>query len=110
MEQLALALAVGDIEGIREVLRPDAVLVVDSGGRMPGTSRPVEGAHAASEALLSLVTPGTSVTMVSINSVPGFVLEREDAVVGAVTAEALARRLSTVWVVCNPEKLRHWNV
>jgi hypothetical protein len=110
IEQLALAMAVGDGAGVRAVLQSDAVLVIDSGGRLPGTSTPVEGADAASEALLALMTPETSVTMVSINGVPGFVLEREDAVVGAVTAEARAHQLSAVWVVCNPDKLRHWNV
>ncbi len=104
-----MGMAVGDADGIRAVLQPDVVVVIDSGGRVPGTSSPVEGADAASVALLALMTPETSVTMVSINSAPGFVLEREDAVVGAVTAESRAHRISAVWVVCNPEKLRHWN-
>lgn len=109
MEALAIALVARDQAGIRAVLHFRVVLVVDSGGRMPQSSAPVEGRAAASAGLAALMTTETTTTTTSINGAPGFVLTRQGAVVAAVTAEAQSGLLSRIWVVCNPEKLRHWN-
>lgn len=109
MEDLAIALTTGDRTRIRSLLRLDVVLVIDSGGLVPESSTPIEGRTAASAGLRALMTGDTSVTAVSINGVQGIVLRRDGAVVAAITAESRSRLLSTLWVVCNPEKLRHWN-
>lgn len=109
MKELAIALTSSDQNALQELLHRDVVLVIDSGGHVPNVAEPIEGQAAASAQLLSLVTSGTSAAMASINSVPGFTLIRDKKVVGAVTAEMRSRLLATVWVVCNPDKLRHWN-
>lgn len=109
MEGLAVALAGRDEPGIRAVLHPGVVLVVDSGGRMPESSTPMARRAAASAALAALMTVETAVTAASINGVPGLVLVRDGAVAAAVTAETRSGLLSSVWVVCTPDKLRHWN-
>ncbi len=109
MKDLATALTAGDRAGIRAMLRFDVVLVIDSGGLMPESSTPVEGRDAASARLVALMTPETSVTMASINGVQGIVVVRDDAVVAVITAEIRSGMLSNVWVVCNPDKLTHWN-
>ncbi|WP_426186825.1 hypothetical protein [Microbacterium sp. TWP3-1-2b2] len=109
MEELAITLVSADQEVVRAVLSPDVVLTIDSGGMVPTASAPLEGRSAAASALLALMTSETSVTMASINSAPGLLLTRGATVVGAVTAEMRSGLLSSVWVVCNPEKLRHWN-
>nr|WP_314845340.1 hypothetical protein [uncultured Microbacterium sp.] len=104
-----MALANGDDDGIRSCLLPSAVLTIDSGGVVPAVQTPVEGRDRVIAGLRSLMTPATSVRMTSINGIPGLVLEREGLVIAAVTAESSAAMLSHVWVVCNPDKLRHWN-
>ncbi|MGN7948832.1 hypothetical protein ACTJKH_08820 [Microbacterium sp. 22215] len=109
MDDLAIALTAGDPTGVHAVLHHDVTLIVDSGGRMPQSSAPVDGRAAASAALAALMTPETTTTTTSINGVPGFVLTRQGSVVAAVTAEARSSLLSRIWIVCNPEKLRHWN-
>ena len=109
MEDLANALTSGDPAVIRALLRFDIVLVVDSGGQMPESSAPVERRAAASAGLVALMTAETSASTASINGVQGLVLMRDGAVVGAITVETRSRLLSRVWVVCNPDKLRHWN-
>ncbi|GAA1230956.1 RNA polymerase sigma-70 factor (ECF subfamily) [Microbacterium phyllosphaerae] len=109
MEALAIALAAGDRAGIRAVLHSHAVLIVDSGGLIPRSAVPIGGRVAASAGLAALMTPETSVVTTSINGVPGLVFERGDTVLAAVTAESRSGLLTSVWVVCNPEKLRHWN-
>lgn len=109
MIELATALTSNDEDALRELLHPEVILIIDSGGRIPDASEPIEGQTAASTALLKLMTSDTSITFASINSVPGLTLTRGKQVVGAVTAEMRSRLLSSVWVVCNPDKLRHWN-
>jgi hypothetical protein len=109
MEDLADAMAAADERAIRDILRPDAVVLIDGGGLVAVPATPVEGRFAAAAALVALSSDEPSATVASINGVPGFVLSRNDVVVAAVTAEARARLLSSVWVVCNPDKLRHWN-
>lgn len=109
MKELAVALISNDEDALRELLHPEVVLIIDSDGQIPSASEPIEGQGAASAQLLSLMTSDTSAAMASINSVPGFTLIRDKQVVGAVTAEMRSRLLSSVFVVCNPEKLRHWN-
>lgn len=109
MEDLADAMAAADERAIRDILRPDVVVLIDGGGLVTVPTTPVEGHFAAAATLVELSSDETSAVMASINGVPGFVLSRNDVVVAAVTAEARAQLLSSVWVVCNPDKLRHWN-
>lgn len=109
LEQLADAMTLADEQALRGVLRPDAVLIVDSGGMPPGASASSRGRTAVAAALRELSTPGVSAVASSINGAPGLVLSRDGLVVAAVTAEMHAGLLSHVWVVMNPEKLRHWN-
>lgn len=109
MQRLATAMISADEVAIRAVLHPGVVLTIDSGGLVSTASTPLEGHSAAASALRELMTSGTSVEMASINSTPGFTLTRDETVVAAVTADIRSGQLSSVWVVCNPEKLRHWN-
>ncbi|WP_449407364.1 hypothetical protein [Microbacterium maritypicum] len=84
-------------------------MVIDSGGHLNTASIPLNGRAAAASELVSLMSVGTTTATASVNSVPGIILLREDRVVGVITADLRSGRLSSVWVVCNPEKLRHWN-
>ena len=109
IEELSRAMTAKDDEAIRDLLRRDVTLVIDSGGHADTATIPLDGRSAASSELISLMITGTTTAMASINSVPGITLVRDDRVVGVLTADVRSGRLSSVWVVCNPEKLRHWN-
>lgn len=109
IEQLSRAMTARDDEAIRDVLHRAVTLVIDSGGHMDTASIPLNGRSAASSELMSLMSVGTTAAVASINSAPGITLVRDDRVVGVITADFRSGRLSSVWVVCNPEKLRHWN-
>ncbi|MDX2401126.1 sigma-70 family RNA polymerase sigma factor family protein [Microbacterium algeriense] len=98
-----------DDEAIRALLHRSVTLVVDSGGHANTASIPLTGRSAAASELMALMTPGTATATTSINSVPGITLTRDGRVVGVISADVRSGRLSNVWVVCNPEKLRHWN-
>ena len=110
IEELAVAMAMADEGAIRVVLHPEVILIIDSGGLVPTASTPMAGRAAVSSELMALMTPEGSIARASINGVPGFTVTRAgQVVVVAVTAEMRSGLLSSVWVVCNPEKLRHWN-
>lgn len=109
LTELSAAVVAHDEEAVRALLHRSVTLVVDSGGRIPTASGPITGQTAAASELVALVAPGTTAAMTSINGVPGFVFVHDARVVGAVTAEMRSGALVSVWVVCNPDKLRHWN-
>ncbi|MBN6190892.1 hypothetical protein JQN58_28960 [Aneurinibacillus sp. BA2021] len=106
---LADALEARDELAIRDVMHRAVTLVVDSGGHGQTASLPLAGRAAAAAELAAVMTAGTSVAAASINGAPGITLARDGRVVGVLTAEVTAGRLVTVWLVCNPDKLRHWN-
>ncbi|WP_136041947.1 MULTISPECIES: hypothetical protein [unclassified Microbacterium] len=109
IESLAGALCARDEDAIRVLLHPEVTVVIDSGGHVHTAPMPVTGSEAAAAELRALMTPGTFVATASINGVPGLTLVREGRVVAALTAAMRSRVLSNFWIVCNPDKLRHWN-
>lgn len=109
IDALATAMMSGNGDDVHTVLHRDVVLTIDSGGLVPAASTSVEGRVAAASGLASLMTPETVIIKASINGAPGLILTRDDSVVGAITGEMRSGMLSSLWVVCNPEKLRHWN-
>jgi RNA polymerase sigma-70 factor (ECF subfamily) len=106
---LAAALVDRDEERMRALLHPDVVLVIDGGGVVSAPAAAVQGSADAALELTALMSPGTTVRTASINGASGLLLVRDLRVVAAVTVETTRRRISRVWVVCNPEKLRFWN-
>lgn len=109
IDELSTAMTAKDEDAVRDLLHRAVTLIIDSGGHGDTASIPLNGRTAASSELVSLMTTGTTTVVASINSVPGITLVRDDRVVGVITAAFRSGRLSSVWVVCNPEKLRHWN-
>lgn len=109
MEELAIALMTGADSSTRSLLHRDVVMLIDSGGILAAGVAPVSGPSQVAAALRMLATAETSIAAASINGAPGFVLTRDGVVVGTVTAEMRRRLLTSVWVVCSPDKLRHWN-
>lgn len=107
--RLSAGMAAGDARAIHAIVHRALGLVVDGGGHVQTASMPLIGRAAASCELVSLVTPGTTLAVAAINGAPGIVLYRGGVVVAVVTTEIRRRRIVNVWVVCNPEKLRHWN-
>lgn len=109
IEEFSRALTEKDDAAVRRLLDRAVTLVVDSGGHLNTAPVPLNGRSAASSELLALMTVRTTAVVASVNGAPGLTLVRADRVVGVVTAEVHSLRVTGVWVVCNPDKLRHWN-
>jgi hypothetical protein len=99
-----------DEGAIRMLLDRDAVLVADTGGQGRPAPAPLRGGAAVAAELVGWMRPGVTAASASVNGAPGLTLVRDDrSVVAVVAAEVRRGRLSRVWAVRDPEKLRHWN-
>ncbi|MFC5434346.1 hypothetical protein ACFPJ2_11730 [Microbacterium suwonense] len=109
MERLIAALSSSFPGESGTVIGPDAVLIVDDGGHGPVTPTRMQGRARVIGGLRELMAAGTTPTLASINGSHGITLARDGRVVGVITVQVGGGMLSTIWVVSNPEKLRHWN-
>ncbi|GAA2011216.1 hypothetical protein [Microbacterium ulmi] len=94
-----------------ELLRPDVVLAVDSGGASPVAPATVHGAEAAAQELRDLrdAFPRATLATREVNGAPGVVLRADGRVVGVVAVSVRGSAIEGMWAVVNPVKLEHWN-
>jgi RNA polymerase sigma factor (sigma-70 family) len=101
----------GDLQQLIAVLDPGVVLSSDGGGRVTAARNPVFGADRVARFLLGALRkrPGVEVLAQDTSDGLGFVMWHQGRIIGVVTLEVLAGRISNVRVVLNPEKLSLWN-
>ncbi|WP_030683082.1 RNA polymerase sigma factor SigJ [Streptomyces sp. NRRL B-1347] len=100
-----------DIDALIGLLDPDATATADGGGLATTFLRPIEGgeqiAHAWAE--IARRRPGTMTFLErTVNGRPGVVAEQGGAIVTVFAFEVTGDRITHIWVVRNPEKLRRW--
>lgn len=100
----------GDRDGIARLMRRDAALTIDSGGSIPGAHR-AQGPDAVASAIAELLSryPGFRMEPGHVNGRPGIVIVADGSVVGVINAVRHGDRVREMWIVVNPDKLRHWN-
>jgi len=92
---------------LRLLLAPEAVVISDGGGKVAAALTPVRGADAAARCVTDLL-PDAAVTVEAVNGQAGVVLRRAGAVVAVVSLSVAGAKVAAVWIVLNPDKLRHW--
>jgi RNA polymerase sigma-70 factor (ECF subfamily) len=99
-----------DAAALERLLTRRAVLTIDSGGVVAIASH-AEGRAAVARLLLELIERFPRVRLESghINGRPGLVLVSWGRVVGILHAAHRRSAARELWIVVNPEKLRHWN-
>jgi hypothetical protein len=88
-QAFATACRVGDLPALRQLLATDATVVIDGGGT-----------HAAR-------CPGV-LSVEQVNGRPGIAVRRADDVVAVISLSVRGARITAVWIVVNPDKLRRW--
>ena len=100
----------GDLGRVRATLHPEVSVTIDDGGTANTLPASVRGVERAARLLLQVI-PGAAgaVTEQSVNGQAGLVFHRDVRVVGVLSASVRSGALNEIWIVLNPEKLRHWN-
>jgi RNA polymerase sigma-70 factor, ECF subfamily len=110
------ALRTGDIAKFSSLLAEDAVLYQDAGGHRPAVINPIRGRDRILRFYVGVARKGRlhdlSVNWHAsmVNGLPGFILIGEDGSVQAVALEFTGERISAIYSVMNPEKLRHLTI
>ena len=108
----AAAAQAGDTTTLIKLLAEDAVLYTDGGGKRVAALNPIHGADKILRFLdgVTRKNPPFSSTQLrpaTVNGMPGFVLREEDGSIDTIAFEQRDGRIAAIYVVRNPEKLRH---
>ncbi|OKK05480.1 RNA polymerase sigma-70 factor [Streptomyces sp. CB02400] len=108
-ERFLAAAADGDLEGLLELLAPDARLVGDSGGKSRAPLRVLESADHVGRFLLGVArksVPDLSFRFLELNGGPAVLVLSGDKPDSVVQLDVADGRVRTVYVIRNPDKLR----
>ncbi|MFE3905145.1 RNA polymerase sigma factor SigJ [Streptomyces sp. NPDC059153] len=99
-----------DIAALVDVLDPAAVMTADGGGMVGTALRPIEGGARIAQYMVAIAdkAPGLELLERSVNGVPGLVAQRAGAVMTVASFDVADGRVTRIWAVRNPEKLRPW--
>ncbi|WP_285569306.1 MULTISPECIES: RNA polymerase sigma factor SigJ [unclassified Streptomyces] len=100
-----------NIAALVDLLDPAAVMTADGGGMVGTVLRPIEGGARIAQYMVAIAdkAPGLELLERPVNGLPGLVAQQGGAVM-TVAAFDIADdgRISRIWAVRNPEKLRPW--
>ncbi|MFJ1749222.1 RNA polymerase sigma factor SigJ [Streptomyces sp. NPDC088116] len=99
-----------DIAALVGLLDPAAVMTADGGGLVGTVLRPIEGGARIAQYLIAIAdkAPGLELLERSVNGVPGLVARRAGAVMTVASFDVADGRVTRIWAVRNPQKLRPW--
>jgi RNA polymerase sigma-70 factor (ECF subfamily) len=105
------ALEAGDVGALVGLLDPGAKAIADGGGLVSAALRPVEGAGEIARFLADLVErapAGVTFLERKVNGQPGLVAQQDGVTVTVFAFRIAAGRITHIWAVRNPGKLRPW--
>jgi RNA polymerase sigma factor (sigma-70 family) len=99
-----------DIGALIGLLDPDATAIGDGGGLVSAELRPIEGGQQVARACVDLAAraPNLAILERTVNGQPGLVLQHDGVTVAVLAFDIAGDRITRIWAVRNPEKLRPW--
>jgi RNA polymerase sigma factor (sigma-70 family) len=99
-----------DIEALIGLLDPDATAIGDGGGLVSAELRPIEGGERIARYFADLAVRVPTLTMLerTVNGQPGLVFQRDGVIETVIALDVADGRITRIWAVRNPEKLRTW--
>jgi RNA polymerase sigma-70 factor (ECF subfamily) len=115
LSAFAAATKSGDIDAVTRLLASDVRVVTDGGGRVRAALEPIDGADRAARFLVGVTRkhPGQwwrddfTVRFAIINGLPGVIVDAPEGPVQTTTFEIAGDVIRALYVVRNPDKLRH---
>ena len=101
----------GDVDGLKQLLAGDVRVVTDGGGKVVAALNVLEGADRAARFLIGATRKGWrddyTVRFAIINGLPGLIIGAPEGPVQTAAFEIADNVIRALYVVRNPEKLRH---
>jgi RNA polymerase sigma factor (sigma-70 family) len=100
-----------DIDAIIGLLDPGATAIADGGGLALAFLSPIEGGEQIARAWIEIANrvPGNMTFLERmVNGQPGLVAEQDGVTVTVFAFDVADDRIRHIWVIRNPDKLRHW--
>jgi RNA polymerase sigma-70 factor (ECF subfamily) len=115
MSAFAAATGSGDLNALTQLLASDVRVVTDGGGKVPSALHVIDGAERAARFLVEVTRkrPGQwwrddfTVRFATINGLPGVVVDAPEGAVQTAAFEIEGEVIRALYVVRNPDKLRH---
>jgi RNA polymerase sigma-70 factor (ECF subfamily) len=98
-----------DIHALIGLLDPDATMIADGGGVLSAALHPIEGAEQIARHLVEIASRAPdNVTFLerTVNGQPGLVAQQDGVTVTVCAFEVAGGRITHIWAVRNPDKLR----
>ncbi|MFG2504582.1 RNA polymerase sigma factor SigJ [Streptomyces rubiginosohelvolus] len=99
-----------DIAALIDLLDPAAVMTADGGGLVGAALRPIEGGERIAQYMVAIAdkAPGLELLERTVNGAPGLVARGDGVVMTVASFDVPDGRVTRIWAVRNPEKLRPW--
>jgi RNA polymerase sigma-70 factor (ECF subfamily) len=115
LSAFAAATRSGDLNGLTQLLASDVRVVTDGGGKVRAAPKPIEGADQVARFVLEATRkrPDTwwrddfSLRLALVNGLPGLIVDAPEGVKQTAAFEIENGVIRAVYVVRNPDKLRH---
>jgi DNA-directed RNA polymerase specialized sigma24 family protein len=100
----------GDIDALIGLLDPGATAIADGGGVVSAYLHPIEGGEQVARSCAEVVrrAPGLAILERTVNGQPGLVAQKDGVTVTVYAFDVAGGRITHIWAVRNPEKLRSW--
>ncbi|MCX8999850.1 sigma-70 family RNA polymerase sigma factor [Rhizobiaceae bacterium BDR2-2] len=102
----------GDMDRLRSLLTEDVTACADGGGKVPASPQPLTGIADVMERHARMArefarSPSLLVRYAVIDGLPGFVTVEQGGIVQTTALQIEQGKVSAIYVVRNPDKLRH---
>jgi RNA polymerase sigma factor (sigma-70 family) len=100
-----------DIDALIGLLDPGATVIADGGGLASAALHPIEGGEQIARYLADIAsrTSGSMTVLErTVNGQPGLVAQQDGVTVTVFAFEVAGDRITRIWAVRNPDKLRPW--
>ncbi|MNM57393.1 ECF RNA polymerase sigma factor SigJ [compost metagenome] len=110
VEQFVQALLSGDVNALLNIIKNDAILYSDGGGKVTAAVRPIYGAGRIAmffSNLLAKPPEGFSYSVTGVNGDIGIVTYTNGHPLNVVTFQVQEGQIANIYLVVNPDKLKH---